>query len=126
MIKRANTHLCLKTEKLQFLDIKNCLASGYCYKKFLAAYCCEEQKFHFPYEFIDSMEKLNYLTVPPYECFYSTLQKSNISAQDYDVMVRTWKREGWRTSKDLLIYYNQLDARSFIQAVLSLLQTVPK
>ena len=46
-IKRANTYLCLKTEKLRFLDIKNYLAPGFSYKKFLAAYGCQEQKFFF-------------------------------------------------------------------------------
>ena len=81
-----------------------------------------KNKIFFPYEFIDSIEKLNYPTVPLHECFYSTLQKSNISAQDYDLVVRTWEREGWRTLNDLLIHYNQLDVRPFVQAVQKLLE----
>ena len=41
VIKKANTYLCLKTEKLRFLDIKNYLAPGYAYKKFLSAFGCK-------------------------------------------------------------------------------------
>ena len=37
-------------------------------------------------------------------------------------MVRTWEREGWRTLKDLLIHYNQLDVHLFVQAVQKLLE----
>ena len=120
MIKRANTYLCLKTEKLRFLDISNYLAPGYSHKKFLSAFGCEEQNFYFPYEFVNSIKKLNYPAVPPHECFYSTLQKSNISAQDYDLVVRTWERKGWRTLKDLLRFYNMQDVVPFVEAVLKL------
>ena len=81
-----------------------------------------KNKNFFSYEFIDSIEKLNYPTVPTHECFYSTLQIANIFAQDYDLVVRTWEREGWRTLKDLLIHYNQLDVRPFVQAVQKLLE----
>ena len=81
-----------------------------------------KNKNFFPLRVYDSIKKLNYPTVPPQKCFYSTLQKSNISAQDYDLVVRTWEREGWRTFKDLLIHYNQLDVRPFVQAVQKLLK----
>ena len=37
VIKRANAYLCIKTEKLRFLDIKNFLAPGFLYKKFFSA-----------------------------------------------------------------------------------------
>ena len=35
-------------------------------------------------------------------------------------MVRTWEREGWRTLKDLLIFYNKQDVGPFVEAVLKL------
>ena len=35
VIKRANNYLCIKNKKLRFLDIKNFLAPGFSYKKFL-------------------------------------------------------------------------------------------
>ena len=57
-IKKANAYLCLKTDKPRFLDIRNFLAPGFSYKKFLGAYGCESGKFFFPYEFVDSEEKI--------------------------------------------------------------------
>jgi len=51
VIKKVNSYLCVKTDKLRFLDIKNYLAPRFSYAKFLKAYGSEEQKFYFPYEF---------------------------------------------------------------------------
>ena len=47
VIKKANTYLCLKTDKLRFLDIRKFLAPGFFYKKFLEAYGCESGSFSF-------------------------------------------------------------------------------
>ena len=58
MIKRTNSYFCLKTSKLQFLDIKNFLAPGFSYRKFLIAYGVEQRKFYFPYEFVTNLDKL--------------------------------------------------------------------
>ena len=58
VIKKANTYLCIKTSTLRFLDIKHFLAPGFSYRKFLIAYGSELEKFHFSYEFVDSLEKL--------------------------------------------------------------------
>ena len=38
VLKKANSFLCLKTTKLRFLDIRNFLAPGFSYRKFLIAY----------------------------------------------------------------------------------------
>ena len=58
VIKKANTYLCIKTSTLRFLGIKHFLAPGFLYRKFLIACGSELEKFHFPYEFVDSLEKL--------------------------------------------------------------------
>ena len=73
VLKKANSFLRLKTTKLRFLDIRNFLAPGFSYRKFLIAYDCGDSKFYFPYEFIDSIEKLNFPKPPPHNVFYSTL-----------------------------------------------------
>ena len=52
VIKRANAYLCIETEKLRFLDIKNFLAPGFSYKKFLSAYGCHDKKFFFLMNFL--------------------------------------------------------------------------
>ena len=82
VIKRANAYLCIKTEKLRFLDIKNFLAPGFSYKKFLSAYGCHGEKFFFPYEFLTSLDKLDYDQVPDHQHFYSNLTKSNITEEE--------------------------------------------
>ena len=122
VLKKANSFLCLKTTKLRFLDIRNFLAPGFSYRKFLIAYGAEDRKFFFPYEFMDSFEKLNFPRPPPHEVFYSSLHQSNISNEEYALVVETWRKEGWSTLKDLLIYYNLLDVAPFVQAISNLLQ----
>ena len=59
VIKRNNNHMCLKTERLKFLDITNYLAPGFNYDAFIKAYECSQTKGYFPYEWVDSPEKLD-------------------------------------------------------------------
>ena len=82
-VKRNNNFMCIKTEKLKFLDIINYLAPGFSYSQYLEAYKCTEQKGFFPYEWITSLDKLNVSQLPPHEAFYSTLKNENISIEDY-------------------------------------------
>ena len=122
VIKKAKAYLCLKTDKLRFLDIRNFLAPGFSHKKFLEAFGCESGKFFFPYEFVDFVEKLNYPQVPQYEAFYSKLTRSNITEAQYALVVQTWKEKNWNCLRDLLIYYNLLDVNPFVEAVKKLLE----
>ena len=122
VLKKANSFLCLKTTKLRFLDIRNFLAPGFSYRKFLIAYNCGDSKFYFPYEFIDSIEKLNFPKPPPHDAFYSTLHQSNITDEEYTLVVDTWQKESWTSLRDHLIHYNLLDVNPFVQAISNLLQ----
>ena len=47
VLKKANSFLCLKTKQFRFLDIRNFLAPGFVYRKFLIAYGAEDRKFFF-------------------------------------------------------------------------------
>ena len=120
VIKRANTYLCIKTNSLQFLDIRHFLAPGFSYRKFLIAYKSDCQKFFFPYEFVTGLNKLN-SGLPDHESFYSSLNRSNITEEEYDFVKKTWLEKGWKTLKNMLIYYNLLDCEPFVQAVSNLL-----
>ena len=82
-IKRNNNLMCLKTEHLRFLDIINFLATGFTYDKFLKAYECPQTKGFFPYEWMDSLDKLDSSSIPPHEAFYSSLKGCNISLEEY-------------------------------------------
>ena len=81
------------------------------------------RKILFPYEAIDSLEKLNSKEIPPYSAFYSSLTNSNISVEDYQLVVKTWKnKNNWQSVRDLLVYYNKIDVQPFVGAVVNLLQ----
>ena len=121
VIKRTNSYLCLKTSKLRFLDIKNFLAPGFSYRKFLVAYGAQLRKFYFPYEFVTNLDKLE-SGLPEHGDFYSSLSKSNITQEEYDLVVKTWMEKGWSSLREMLIYYNLLDCVPFVQAVENLLQ----
>ena len=120
VIKKANNYLCIKTSTLRFLDIKHFLAPGFSYRKFLIAYGSELEKFHFPYEFVDGLEKLENV-LPDHQAFYSSLTKSNISTEEYALVRKTWSEKGWKSLREMLVYYNLLDCVPFIQAVGNLL-----
>ena len=121
VIKRTNSYLCLKSSKLRFLDIKNFLAPGFSYRKFLVAYGAELRKFYFPYEFVTDLDKLN-SGLPKHNVFYSSLSKSNITQDEYNLVVKTWTEKGWSSLREMLIYYNVLDCVPFVQAIQNLLR----
>ena len=46
----------------------------------------------FPYDWFDSIEKLNEKNLPPIEEFYSKLNEKNISEEDYEHAKKVWKK----------------------------------
>lgn len=68
--------MCLKTKHLRFLDVTNFLAPGFSYEKFLEAYEYPQTKGFFPYEWMDSLDKLQYPALAAYEAFFSSLPNS--------------------------------------------------
>ena len=113
VIKRTNNYLFLKTFKLRFLDIKNLLAPGFSYRKFLVAYRAELRKFYFSYEFVTDLDKLK-SGLPEHSVFYSSLSKSNINQEEYNLVIKTWMEKGWNSLREMLIYYNVLDCIPFV------------
>ena len=97
--------------------MKKYLAAGTSYDQFLKAYGVQVRKFIFSYEFLDSLEKLDYPSLPPHEAFYSSIKNSNISDEEYALCKRTWKEQKMTTLRAFLIYYNNLDTFPFLQAV---------
>ena len=85
VIKKANNYLCINTEKLRFLDIRHFLAPGFSCRKFLIAYGSVQTKFYFPYEFMTDLTKLQ-SGLPDHQAFYSSLTKSNISKDEYELV----------------------------------------
>jgi len=62
----------------------------------------------FPYEFINSVDRLNETKLPPKCAFYSKLNDADISDEDCEHAQETWKEFGCKTLRDYLDLYNNL------------------
>jgi hypothetical protein len=63
----------------------------------------------FPYEYIDSFDKLNETKLPPKECFRSTLKNVEISDDEYKYAQHIWDIMKCQTLKDYLMVYHLTD-----------------
>lgn len=116
-IKCSHNFMCLKTTHLRFLDVTNFLAPGFSYDMFLKAYECPQTKGIFPYEWMDSLDKLQHPSLLPHEAFYSSLSNSNISEEDYPYCQQVWSDNNMETFRDFLIWYNNLNVQPFCDAL---------
>ena len=117
VIKRQNTYMGLYTDKLKFVDICNYLAPGVSYAKYLTAYGCELGKGHFPYEYMDDLQKLEERVLPPQSAFFSQLKNEGISDADYARCQAVWHDNQMKTMRDFLVWYNNRDVIPFLQAI---------
>ena len=117
VIKRNNTFMCLSTDQLKFLDMINYIAPGFSYDKYLKAYGCEVTKGHFPYEYMDRLERLDDTALPPKAAFFSRLKNEGISDEDYASCQEAWRVNGMTTLRDFLVWYNNRDVVPFLQAI---------
>jgi hypothetical protein len=116
-IKKANSYMSLKTQHLQFLDIRSYLAPNYSYDAFIKAYKCKLDKGFFPYDYFDSYEKINDTKLPSHELFFSKMKNKNITDDEYKICVNAWKDNNMKTFKDFLEWYNNLDVLPFVEAI---------
>ena len=114
--KKDNSYMFLTTPKLKFLDVRNYLAPGLSYAGWCKANGCALEKLFFPYEWLDSYEKLNHLGPVPKEAFYSSL-KGELSSQEYEEFVREFYARGCATMMDWLREYNLANVIPFIEAL---------
>ncbi|XP_078660172.1 uncharacterized protein LOC144904897 [Branchiostoma floridae x Branchiostoma belcheri] len=73
-IKKNNNYMSIETDDLKFLDLINYVAPGFSYSILLKAYDCEETKGFFPYEWMDSLDKLDEPRLPGPDAFHSKLR----------------------------------------------------
>ena len=109
--------MCLSTDKLTFVDICNYLAPGVSYDKYLKAYGCELGKGHFPYEYMDDLQKLDDQALPTQTAFFSRLKNEGISDTDYAACQAVWCDNQMTTMRDYLIWYNNRDVLPFLVAL---------
>ena len=117
VIKRQNTFMCFSTPKLKFLDVTQYLAPGVSYAKYLTAYGCELGKGHFPYEYMDDLQKLEDRVLPPQSAFFSQLKNEGISDADYARCQAVWHDNQMKTLREYLIWYNNRDVTPFLDAI---------
>ena len=63
----------------------------------------------YPYEYMDSLEKLEETKLPPKEAFYSRLNDENISDEDYAHAKKVWETFNMKTLRDYHELYNKVD-----------------
>ena len=68
-----------------------------------------KQKGVYPYEYIDSIEKLNETQLPPIEAFYSTLKQETITEEEYQHAQNVWNTFNCQTLLDYHKLYLQVD-----------------
>lgn len=116
IIKRSNDYLSVVTDDVVFLDIKNYVAAGTSYEKWLKSNDVPQKKGVFPYDWFTSMECLNEKRLPPKEAFFSSLKQRGISQADYDNVEKLWRENNFQSMRDMLIWYNNLDVEPFLVA----------
>ena len=63
----------------------------------------------YPYEYIESVERLKETELPPIEKFYSTLKKEGITKDEYIHAQRVWKYHNCKTLQDYHELYLKTD-----------------
>ena len=63
----------------------------------------------YPYEYIDSIDRLSETELPPKSAFYSKLNDSDISDEDYEHAQAVWKEFGFKTLREYHDLYNVSD-----------------
>ena len=67
------------------------------------------KKGHYPYEWVDSHDKLNNIGLPPIENFYSELKKESISEKDYEHAQHVYETMGCKSFLDYHSIYLKTD-----------------
>ena len=68
-----------------------------------------KQKGFFPYDYMDSIEKLKDTEPPPQKAFYSKLTGKGINNYNYNHVLNVWKTWNMKTFKEYLELYNITD-----------------
>jgi len=95
----------------------NYFAPKLSYDQFLKAYECEQTKGFFPYEWIDSLDKVEETSLPSHSAFFSSLNNQNITQDEYKHCQQVWKDKEMSTFKDFLVWYNNLQVVPFLETV---------
>ncbi len=107
----------IKTQHLQFLDVRSYLSPNYSYDAFIKAYKCKIEKGFSPYDYFDNYDKLSESKLPSHDLFCSKMKNKNISDEKYNICINAWEDNNMKIFKYFLEWYNNLDVLPFIEAV---------
>src|SRR5688572_14628037 len=68
-----------------------------------------QRKGAYPYDYVDTIERLNEMELPPKSAFYSRLNDSGIGDEDYEHAKTVWKEFGFKTFREYHDLYNLSD-----------------
>ena len=126
VIKQGSAYSMVEVRNhFRFLDMWKFCSPGTSLDKFIRTQgASAENKGFFPYEWFDSVDKLDEVQLPPSEAFYSSLKAVNTLgntpeeiAANYALCQQAWNDNQMQTMQCYLKYYNILDVRPFIRAV---------
>ena len=89
-VPKKKNNVFLSTPKFEFLDVKNYSGPGISYDALCKPMGCRLQKLMFPYEWLDSYEKLSRVGPVGHEDFYSSL-KPTILKDAYEQFLKMFK-----------------------------------
>ena len=119
VIKNGTQYKTIKTKQFIFLDQMSFCAPGTSLRKFIEAHDVGLEKGHFPYEFLNSYEKLDFLVSNlKISDFDSSLKNSKLSESEFSNLMRTCKELNLVKISDLLKWYNNLDVVPLLKACL--------
>jgi hypothetical protein len=81
------------------------------------------QKGYFPYEWLDSLEKLSYKGVPPREAFDNALGKSKLNDKEYEHVQAVYRRLDIQEFQDYMLTYLKTDVLLLADIFTSFRQT---
>ena len=119
-IKNGNTYKSKTCGSMQFLDVRQYIPPDYNLAAYIKAYNgAGAQKSVFPYEFLDGYEKLDYdICLIQRNDFYSSLSNKGINDEEWTEFQLNIEKYNWKTLRDLLIYFNNLDVQPFLEAMI--------
>ena len=116
--KKGNTTMFIQTLHLRFLDIVNYIGPGISYDAWTKAYGCGREKLWLPYEWFDSVDKLDYPGLPDYPAWHSKMKGAFVlSLEQWKKCKQLLKEKGMKTFTDWLRYYNDLDVAPGLEAL---------
>ena len=120
--KRRLLYMAIASPKLKFLDLINYVAAGTSLEKLYKSDNASVPKGTFPYQWFDSLDKLNATSLPSKEEFFSVLTNKTIYDETYQSGVDTWNimavRDGdVRCFGDYTRYYNDCDVVGLVHVI---------